>query len=303
MSTTLKGTLITLIAGIAWGLSGVSGQYLMIHGFSANGLTNLRLLFSGIVLIILSYFADKEKFMAFVKDKSSYLSLLIFAFLGLLLTQLTYLEAIAETNAGTATVLQYLCPVVILTYTCVKDRVAPTLAEVISMLLAIGGTFLIATHGQVNHLAINPKGLAWGVVSAFAYALYVILPLNLIKKWGSMLVIGVGMFLPGLLMVPFSCVLSFRGNYSLDNLLALFGLVVIGTIFAYTAFLKGTSLVGAVKGSLLASFEPISAVFFAFVIMKEHFFMVDVIGMAIILLAVLLISLKDFLIQKEKGIL
>ncbi len=303
MSTTLKGTLITLIAGIAWGLSGVSGQYLMIHGFSANGLTNLRLLFSGIVLIILSYFADKEKFMAFVKDKSSYLSLLIFAFLGLLLTQLTYLEAIAETNAGTATVLQYLCPVVILTYTCVKDRVAPTLAEVISMLLAIGGTFLIATHGQVNHLAINPKGLAWGVVSAFAYALYVILPLNLIKKWGSMLVIGVGMFLPGLLMVPFSCVLSFRGNYSLDNLLALFGLVVIGTIFAYTAFLKGTSLVGAVKGSLLASFEPISAVFFAFVIMKEHFFMVDVIGMAMILLAVLLISLKDFLIQKEKGIL
>ena len=303
MSTTLKGTLITLIAGIAWGLSGVSGQYLMIHGFSANGLTNLRLLFSGIVLIILSYFADKEKFMAFVKDKSSYLSLLIFAFLGLLLTQLTYLEAIAETNAGTATVLQYLCPVVILTYTCVKDRVAPTLAEVISMLLAIGGTFLIATHGQVNHLAINPKGLAWGVVSAFAYALYVILPLNLIKKWGSMLVIGVGMFLPGLLMVPFSCVLSFRGNYSLDNLLALFGLVVIGTIFAYTAFLKGTSLVGAVKGSLLASFEPISAVFFAFVIMKEHFFMVDVIGIAMILLAVLLISLKDFLIQKEKGIL
>ena len=303
MSTTLKGTLITLIAGIAWGLSGVSGQYLMIHGFSANGLTNLRLLFSGIVLIILSYFADKEKFMAFVKDKSSYLSLLIFAFLGLLLTQLTYLEAIAETNAGTATVLQYLCPVVILTYTCVKDRVAPTLAEVISMLLAIGGTFLIATHGQVNHLAINPKGLAWGVVSAFAYALYVILPLNLIKKWGSMLVIGVGMFLPGLLMVPFSCVLSFRGNYSLDNLLALFGLVVIGTIFAYTAFLKGTSLVGAVKGSLLASFEPVSAVFFAFVIMKEHFFMVDVIGMAMILLAVLLISLKDLLIQKEKGIL
>ena len=89
----------------------------------------------------------------------------------------------------------------------------------------------------------------------------------------------------------------------MDNLLALFGLVVIGTIFAYTAFLKGTSLVGAVKGSLLASFEPISAVFFAFVIMKEHFFMVDVIGMAMILLAVLLISLKDFLIQKEKGIL
>ncbi|HAC3243821.1 TPA_asm: EamA family transporter [Listeria monocytogenes] len=303
MSTTLKGTLITLIAGIAWGLSGVSGQYLMVHGFSAIGLTNLRLLFSGIVLIILSYVADKEKFWAFVKDKSSYLPLLVFAFLGLLLTQLTYLEAIAETNAGTATVLQYLCPVGILAYTCVKDRVAPTLSEVVSMLLAIGGTFLIATHGQLNHLAINPKGLAWGLISAFAYALYIILPIQLIQKWGSMLVIGIGMLIPGLVMIPFTGRRLFHGQYSMDNLMGLVGLVMIGTIFAYTAFLKGTSLVGAVKGSLLASFEPISAVFFAFVIMKEHFFMVDVIGMSMILLAVLLISLKDFMIQKEKGIL
>lgn len=157
MSKTMKGTLMTLIAGIAWGLSGVSGQYLMVHGFSAIELTNLRLLFSGIVLILLSYVADKEKFLAFVKDKSSYLPLLIFAFLGLLLTQLTYLEAIAETNAGTATVLQYLCPVGILAYTCIMDKVAPTLAEVFSMLLAIGGTFLIATHGQLNHWPSIPK--------------------------------------------------------------------------------------------------------------------------------------------------
>lgn len=303
MSKTMKGTLMTLIAGIAWGLSGACGQYLLAHGFTAIGLTTIRLVFSGAVLLLLAYLADQEKVKAFLRDRSSYLPLLLFAFLGLLMTQLTYLEAIDATNAGTATVFQYLCPIVVLAYSCVKDRVAPTVSEVISMVLAIAGTFLIATHGQLNQLAITPKGLVWGLVSAFAYALYIILPLNLIQKWGSMLVIGVGMTIPGILMLPFSGLLSSSGNYRLDTWMALFGLVVIGTIFAYTAFLKGTSLVGAVKGSLLASFEPVSAVFFAFVIMKEHFFMVDVIGMAMILLAVLLISLKDFMIQKEKGIL
>lgn len=303
MSKTMKGTLMTLIAGIAWGLSGACGQYLMAHGFTAIGLTTIRLVFSGAVLLLLAYLADQEKVKAFLTDRSSYIPLLLFAFLGLLMTQLTYLEAIDATNAGTATVLQYLCPIGVLAYSCVKDRVAPTVSEIFSMILAIAGTFLIATHGQLNQLAITPKGLAWGLISAFAYALYIILPLNLIQKWGSMLVIGVGMTIPGILMLPFSGLLSSSGNYRLDTWMALFGLVVIGTIFAYTAFLKGTSLVGAVKGSLLASFEPISAVFFAFVIMKEHFFMVDVIGMAMILLAVLLISLKDLLIQKEKGIL
>ena len=113
------------------------------------------------------------------------------------MTQLTYLEAIAETNAGTATVLQYLCPVGILAYTCVKDRVAPTLSEVVSMLLAIGGTFLIATHGQLNHLAINPKGLAWGLISAFAYAPLHHSTYSVNSKMGSMLVIGIGMLIPG----------------------------------------------------------------------------------------------------------
>ena len=303
MSKTMKGTLMTLIAGIAWGLSGACGQYLMAHGFTAIGLTTIRLVFSGAVLLLLAYLADQEKVKAFLTDRSSYIPLLLFAFLGLLMTQLTYLEAIDATNAGTATVLQYLCPIGVLAYSCVKDRVAPTVSEIFSMILAIAGTFLIATHGQLNQLAITPKGLAWGLVSAFAYALYIILPIQLIQKWGSMLVIGIGMLIPGILMLPFSGLLSSSGNYRLDTWMALFGLVVIGTIFAYTAFLKGTSLVGAVKGSLLASFEPVSAVFFAFVIMKEHFFMVDVIGMAMILLAVLLISLKDFMIQKEKGIL
>ncbi len=33
MSKVLKGTIYTLAAGIAWGLSGTSGQYLLGHGF------------------------------------------------------------------------------------------------------------------------------------------------------------------------------------------------------------------------------------------------------------------------------
>lgn len=302
MSKTMKGTLMTLIAGIAWGLSGACGQYLLVHGFTAIGLTTIRLVFSGAVLL-LAYLADQEKVKAFLRDRSSYLPLLLFAFLGLLMTQLTYLEAIDATNAGTATVFQYLCPIVVLAYSCVKDRVAPTVSEIFSMVLAIAGTFLIATHGQLNQLAITPKGLAWGLVSAFAYALYIILPIQLIQKWGSMLVIGIGMLIPGLVMIPFTGRRLFHGQYSMDNLMGLVGLVVIGTIFAYTIFLKGTSLIGAVKGSLLAAMEPISAVFFSFIIMDEHFFAIDFIGMAMILLAVLLISLKDFMIQKEKGIL
>lgn len=303
MSPSLKGTVMTLIAGIAWGLSGACGQYLMSHGFSPITLTTMRLVLAGAVLIIFAYLADKKKMTAFLRDRSTYLPLCLFSFLGLLMTQLTYLEAIDATNAGTATVLQYLCPIFVLAYTCLKDRLAPTISELVSMVLAIAGTFLIATHGRMDQLAITPKGLFWGLVSAVAYALYIILPIPLIRKWGSMLVIGCGMVVPGMVMLPFTAGQIIQGQYGLGNLFGLVGLVMIGTIFAYTVFLKGTSLIGPVKGSLLASIEPISAVFFAFAIMKDHFFTLDFIGMAMILLAVLIISLKDLLLQKQKGIL
>lgn len=89
-----------------------------------------------------------------------------------------------------------------------------------------------------------------------------------------------------------------------DNLVALIGIIGIGTIFAYTFFLKGASLIGPVKATLLASIEPVASVFFAIVLMKELFYVIDLLGMALILVAVLLISFRDLLLyQKERRLL
>ena len=262
MSKTVKGTLFTVVAGIAWGLSGTSGQYLMSHGISALVLTNMRLIIAGLALVFLSYVTARDKLLAFLKDRKSLLSLLLFALFGLFLNQFAY----------------------------------------ISIGLAIGGTFLIATHGELDQLSVTPAGLFWGLFSALTYALYIILPIALIKKWGSMLVIGVGMVISGVGAIPFTGVLQGSIPTSLDFLFAFAGIIIIGTVFAYTAFLKVASMIGTVKSSLLASIEPISAVFFAFLIMKEQFYAIDFVGMAMILLAVAIISLKDLLIENKRKV-
>ena len=278
MSKVVKGTFLTVIAGIAWGLSGASGQYLMAHGFTALLLTNVRLLIAGGILLAIVALTSRDTLLAFFKDKKSLATLALFAILGLLLNQYAYLAAISETNAGTATVLQYVCPVLILAYTCVKNRLAPTAVEVISMVLAIGGTFLIATHGQFDQLSITPLGLFWGIFSAFTYALYILLPIQLIQRWGSMLVIGLGMVFAGIVLTPFSGITYFHWRLTTDISLALAGIILVGTIIAYTLFLKGSSMIGPVKSSLLASIEPISAVFFAFLVMQEKFYAIDFVG-------------------------
>ena len=151
----------------------------------------------------------------------------------------------------------------------------------------------MATHGQVGSLAITPLGLFWGLFSAVTYSAYILLPVRLIKQWGSLLVIGLGMLMGGLVFGVTMAVWRFDPQFSRETVWPYLGLIVVGSILSYTIFLKGSVIVGAVKASLLASIEPIAAVVFSVLLVKEHFYLVDMIGMLLIFLAVLLISLKD----------
>lgn len=301
MKKSFKGTVLVVLAAIAWGISGVSGQFLMKQGISVHLLTSLRLLLSGLILVSIVTWKQPQQVRAVMKDKKVLAGILVFSICGLLLNQFSYLQAIHYTNAGTATVLQYMAPVLVLTVVCFRDRSLPTIGELAAILLAILGTFIIATHGQLGNLALTPAGLFWGLFSAVTYTLYMFLPIKLIQEWGSLLVIGLGMLLGGLVFGLVSRSWQYNSHFQAENLLAYFGLIIVGSVFAYTAFLKGVSLIGAVKGSLLASIEPIAAVFFSVAIMKEIFYPIDFLGMLLTILAVLIISVRDLLaVNKEK---
>ena len=296
----LLGRTIVLTAAIALVFSGVSSKYLMAHGVNVNLLTSLRLLLSGILLTASVFFRQRDKLVQAIKDRKTLVSIALFALFGLVLNQYAYLSAIQYTNAGTATVLQYVTPVIILAFVCAKYRRFPTAAELVAIILAIVGTFTIATHGQIRELAITPLGLFWGLFSAETYALYILLPAKAIEKWGSLIVIGLGLLIGGLIFPIAIQAWKYKLSLNGGNLLALFGLVFIGTVFAYTVFLKGTTMVGAVKGSLLASVEPVASVILTVLIMGDRFFAIDVVGMFLIVLAVIIISLKNLVALKKQ---
>lgn len=297
-----KGLVLTLVAGIAWGISGISGQYLMAHGVHVNLLTSIRLIIAGVCLTLLAYRKDQQIFKSILGSKKQIINIILFSIFGLVCNQYAYLSAIQHTNAGTATVLQYATPVLVLLYACLRDRVWPSMVEVAAIILAISGTVIMATHGNLNELAITPIGLFWGIVSAFTYAAYLLLPVQLIRQYGSLHVIGPGMLFGGLFFPLVTQSWQYTFELTGMNLLALFGIVVIGTIFAYTVFLQGVSIIGAVKGSLIASVEPVSSVLLTVLLMGTHFYMSDFVGMTLIIAAVLLISLRDLVASRQNQV-
>ncbi|WP_270998770.1 DMT family transporter [Streptococcus agalactiae] len=294
-----KGTMMTLAAGLAWGISGISGQYLMSHGVHVNLLTSLRLLITGIFLLSLARSKQKEHLVAAWKQPKFLKQVLLFSIFGLVLNQYAFLRAIHLTNAGTATVLQYMAPILILSIVCILNRQRPTSFEIIAIAMAILGTYMIATHGKLGSLAITPKGLMWGLGSAITYSIYILLPVKLIHEWGSTIVIGSGMFIGGILFSLVTKAWQYPLQINVMSILAYIGIIGIGTIFAYTFFLKGVSIVGAVKGSLLASVEPVSSVFLTVLVLGEIFYPIDLLGMLYIFLAVTLISYKDLIALKK----
>ena len=300
MDEIVKGRIYTLIGAISWGLSGACGQYLMNDsGVSPIYLTALRMVIAGLVLTLFACLKQPKQFREVVKSPKIMGRMLFFGIFGLMLCQLTYLFAIHSSNAGTATVLQYTCPILIVIYVSLKEKTVPTIMEFVAIVFALVGTFVITTHGNPFNLSLSPSGLFWGIISAFTYALYTLLPGKLIRQWGSLIVTGLGLLSGGILFYFGTASWQYTIQWQPYTFIAFIGIIGIGTIFAYSLYLEGVSLIGPVQGSLLASAEPISSVFFSIILLGEIFQGIDIVGIVLILIAVYLITMKEQLQEKH----
>lgn len=294
MNKNTRGIVCTLLGGTLWGLSGACGDYLFTnYAMDSSWLTVVRMMGAGIVLTALNLTGNRRQSIAIWKNKADALQLVIFALLGLAFSQYAYLTSIDHSNAGTATVLQYLGPVMIMVIVCLHKRRLPDRREGIAILLAVGGTYLLATHGNPKTMVLSQLGLIWGLLSAVSLALYTLLPARIIPRWGSMIVTGWAMLLGGVAMACISQVWTIPVSLDAGGWLAVGGVVVAGTLLAYTLYLQGVADIGAVRASMLASVEPVSATVISALWLKTQFQWIDLVGFVCIMATVFLLAKKE----------
>lgn len=292
-SKQVKGILCTLFGGICWGFSGTCGQCLFTYKNIESGwLTMVRMILAGIILITINIIRRDRRLIEIWKHKKDILRLVTFSLCGLLVSQYTYLTAISFSNAGTATVLQNLNPVMIMILVCAVKRKMPDKIEIFCIILALSGTFLISTHGKLNTLSISSQGLFWGIMCAVGAVLYSLIPGKIISKWGSMVVTGYAMLIGGIVFGLCSGYFRKQVCFDKETVLGVLAISVIGTAMAYSLYLKGISEIGAVKASMLASIEPVAATLFSFLWMGTYFELIDLLGFIMILTTVFLLGKK-----------
>ncbi len=288
-----KGCIMTLFGGILWGLSGTCGQYLMqVKGLTADWLIPIRLVMAGLLLLGVCFIKDGKKVFHILKEKKDLVDIIIFGIFGMSMCQYTYFTAIGFSNAGTATVLEYIGPVIVMLYVSFRTGKAPEKVELVAVALAVLGTVLLATHGNLKSLAISHQALFWGLISAFTLAIYTVQPGRLLNKFGSMLVTGWGMMIGGILLCllfrPWTKAVAVDGVIIVGMAI----IILVGTIVAFVCYLEGVKWVGPKKGSLFAAVEPVSATVFSVLLLHVSFGLMDLLGFVCIISTIFLLTVE-----------
>lgn len=252
-------TVLAALAAVMWGISGLFAESLfkVSSKITPIWLTQIRLIISGIVLLIIATVLHQKPF-SVLKDKKNTLHIIAYGIFGLLPVQVFYFIAIEMANASIATILQFIGPFFVLTYLAVTHQQVLRKLDVLAAILAFIGVFLLSTHGNFNQLAITPLALFFGLLSALGEASYTLIPVKLVKRVSSLVVTGWGMLLAGIgLMLVYSQFPSIPNTPRVW--LDVSAIIIIGTIIPFQIMANALRYVKPSTVSLLDAFEPLSA--------------------------------------------
>lgn len=288
------GAVCGLMTGICWGVSGVFGQFLFeTRGVETAWLVPIRLTTAGILMLIYLFATKREETIALMKNRRDFIQTILAGVFGTMMFQLTFFGTVQRSNAGTATVLQYLAPVMIMIYVCVRKKKLPKKLETLSIVLAVAGIFLISTHGNVNSLVMTPEALLWGIGCAFFMFLNTVLPESLYTRHASTVVVGWALLFGGIVLSLVFKPWQYTVHIDVAVIISLFFIIIGGSVAAYLFYANSVKLIGPTKASLFSCIEPVTATILSALWLKTSFMWIDLIGFALILSTIFILSKTD----------
>lgn len=286
---TLAGVAMTLVGGVLWGFNGTISKVLMdSYAVEPLWLACVRELSACWLFLAVAWARNSQRVKSCLRDRRAVGGLVAVGLGSILLSQVAYLEAIDWTNSATATVLQSLSMVIVMAFVCVTSRRLPRRRELMGVALAGVGTYLVATGGNPGALSLPPQGLAWGLCCAVAATILAIQPVRLIKQWGNFTVNGFAFLVAGLVLLVATQPWAHMPALDARGWALVAFSVLFGTFGSYGLYLQGVRRVGSMRGSMLGTSEPLTAMLTSVVLLGVVFTPADLVGFAMIIAMVFL---------------
>lgn len=291
------GGLLTLGGGICWGLSGSMGQYLFTNeGMDTRWLVPIRLIAAGLILLIICLVRNGSDITRPFRRGNDLRDLLVYGLGGVVMSQLFYFLTIQLSTAGMATILQDLSPVMILGVECMVHKRGPKLSEILAIVLAMVGIWLITTHGQMV-LGISGAALLCGVLCAVCVTIYNCCSRRLLSIYPVILLNAWSFLIGGILMSLVFHIWTIDYRPAPTALFGIAFVVVVGNVMAFSLYMLGVRMIGPSKAILYGFSEPVTAAIVSILYFGTPLRAADVAGFLCIFAMLAMISLS----QKDTG--
>ena len=293
METKLKlhGMLLASLASSLWAISGISGEILFKQfNFSSDWLVSTRTLVSGILLFIIVVFIEKKSILRPLKNKWDSMGIILFGVAGMYLVQYTYFKTIELSNVSFATILQFTAPFFIFIYESIKNRKLPSILTITLLFMTILGVVFIATKGNFSNLSVSLEALLFGLVSAVMIAFYSTYPKKLLKKYGSITVVGWGMIIGSVISNIIHPIWEIQGDINTKSIIQVIIVVILGTSIAYLIYIASLNYISSSLAGILTAFEPVLAAVLSVVIFGLKFSIIELIGFVLVFVSIFILE-------------
>ena len=287
------------LAGVCWASSGTAAQDFFSRSTKTPlELTNIRMFLSGIIMTAMIFLRGKflPSFLRMNRKKILWLYLIIYGLLGVIMVQFTYFKAISIGGAAATTVILSATPAMVVIWESFYKKKLPRRAEVLAVILAVIGVFLLVTGGNLTKLLVPVGCILWSLSSGAVFAFSMIFGKYLMaEKIDPSFMICIGMLISGLL--SFSIIQDFNLSpfFASEVIFDVAWIIIFGTVTAFWIFNLGLKFLTPEETAITATTEPASSVVISYFVFGTAFGLIESIGIILVLLAILSpVILKKF---------
>ena len=185
------------------------------------------------------------------------------------------------------TVITYACPAMVVLWESLYHRKFPKRGEVIAVVLAISGVFLLVTGGNMTKILVPLGCVVWSLLSGAAFAFSAIFPKHLFaRKIDPYFLTGVGMFIGGLFTFSLIDDKNWLPFFAPEVLFDVTWIIIFGTVAAFLSFNAGLKFLTPEEASITATTEPVASVIISWIVFGTTFGLVESIGIILVILAI-----------------
>ncbi len=300
--STRRAYLLLTCAALLYSINGIVSKWVMEAGLSPWRLTEIRT--TGSLVALLIYLAVKGRLPLLRPAKGEMGLLLLFGVVGIAAVQSFYFFSILRLHVSIALIIEFTAPIWIVLYLRFVKKVQIANSMWLGLVAAFVGLVLV---GEVwRGLTLNGLGVISSFLDALSLAAYFVLGRALGKTRGTdtALVWGFGITSVLFALVQpwwsfpfhiFSKQINLNGHFAghhLPGWLLIIFIIIVGTVLPYLCVLAGVNALSPQAASIIGMLEPVLAGIFGWILLKETFTTIQLVGASVVLVGIFIANEK-----------